>query len=602
VGLAGVTGLLLLCGAADVCGLVLLTTGLYAVWLLAVENRCSGWRFVASSAAGLSTAWVMGFLLAAAYLLPLAEYVRTGSRMQARGAGYEERPPVGLQALVPAVLPNAYGSTRPGSFRVVDESRFESASSAYSGLLAVFWLAPLAWRDAKRRKEILFFAALAVIGMGWTLGFPGFVDFLRERPFNILSYNRWVFATSIAVLVLAAIGLEQLRGGKLEFRRWYLIPMALAAAFGCFCLYRTAVLPEWLETKLQIAIRQGYLSLDELPATQQSFAIDYGLGAALSLVSVLGWISTFRLPWLRLVAVALLPAELFWFAAHESRQGDRSLYYPRVPALEKIASLPPGRIWGIDCLPPNLNLSHGLEDIRGYDSVDPALFVRVFNLACDPAHHSPPYAATLNAVPKLLVDGSRIKLHPVADLLNVRYLITRSPPPAELPVIWHRADYWIVENRDALPRVFVPRTARAVKDDDEALAIMARGAFDPRAVVLMSTRPEVPTDMEGTAKIHYESPTRARVDAAMRTDGMIVVSDMWDPGWRAQLDGASCSIERVDVALRGVRIPAGTHSVEMTYDPSSVRLGFQITVAGGFLLLLWSAVLGMKTVRARLKD
>jgi hypothetical protein len=289
---------------------------------------------------------------------------------------------------------------------------------------------------------------------------------------------------------------------------------------------------------------------------------------------------------------------LLWFAAHEQRQGDLALDYPPLPALDHLASLPPGRIWGLKCFPPNLNLMYGLQDVRGYDAVDPARYVELLKLACDPKQSSVSYAATQMVNPKLLDDGGELKLHPVADLLNVRYIIARKRPPG-LPVLWHQDDYWILENRHALPRAFVPRTVRVVQSDEEALAFMEPVEFSPRAVVLMSAAPNVPAVMEGTAIIRYESPTRAHIDADMKTDGIVVVSDLWDSGWRAQLDGVSCPIERVDVALRGLHVSAGKHTVVMIYDPPCVRRGFQIATAGGLAWLAWAIGLLVWPLRRR---
>jgi hypothetical protein len=366
-------------------------------------------------------------------------------------------------------------------------------------------------------------------------------------------------------------------------------------------------LPEPLHSQIETAIRQGRAggwSLDRLRAAQRTFSVCYAVGAALSLAAVVGWLTTFkstrRLAWCRVAIIVLLPAQLIWFAWLERRQADRALYFPRVAALEKLATLPPGRIWGIDCLPPNLNQFHGLDDIRGYDAVDPSSFVRLFELARDP--HSPPtpYAMTQEALPTLVSTDHRHKMHPVADLLNVCYLVLRTPPPTDFPLVVHQDDYWIVENRDALPRAFVPRSVRVVGSDQDALAMMQSPQFNPRETVLMSTDPKVGDAMQGTAAIRYETPTRATLAVDLRTDGIVVISDLWDPGWQAELDGTACPIHRVDTALRGLRVPSGKHTIEFTYNPSSVRLGFQIAAAGVLLLLLWSATLFLTTARIHL--
>lgn len=607
VAVAAVTALLLLSGQSDVGGLVLLTVGLYLVWLLASEHLVTGdWRRAASPAAGVITGWLLGFSLAAFYLLPMLDYVRTSARMTARTAGREERPPEGLRALPAIVLPNFYGSGQRGSFRILPDNQLESSSGAYAGLLAAFWLAPLAWCHEQHRKHAIFLILLTVVSLSWTLNMPVLVQVLRLSPLNMLSCNRWVLATSNAVLILAAIGMEQVLIEPPTFRRWFLVPMIVAGGFGLCCLAFATNLPEPLRSQLGRSIRLGQvrsISLAELTVAKQSFTLCYLIGALLSLAAIIGWTSTFRrgsrAAWCRSAVVSLLPVELLWFAAQERRQADSELYFPRLPALERLSELPAGRIWGINCLPPNLNQSHALEDIRGYDGVDPAQFVKLFDLACNPRVESPSYAVTSGAVPLLRRVDNRIRLHPVADLLNVRYLVLRKSPGDDLKVVAHHDDYWVGENPEALPRAFVPRSLRFVEDDAGALRIMASPEFDPRGVALIPERLNVPENMLGTATIRYETPMLVHLDASMETDGLVVVSDLWDGGWRAEIDGSACPIYRVDTALRGMRVLTGSHAINMIYDPLSVRVGFRIAGTTGAILVLWMAWLRFRVSRAK---
>ena len=91
--------------------------------------------------------WGLGFLLAAPHLLPLLEYAQTGSRMIHRNAGIEERPPTGWQSLPQVVLPDLYGTTEKNSAFIApvpETNLLESASAAYTGVLATLLVAPLA--------------------------------------------------------------------------------------------------------------------------------------------------------------------------------------------------------------------------------------------------------------------------------------------------------------------------------------------------------------------------------------------------------------------------------------------------------------------------
>src|ERR1700733_13431927 len=122
------TGLVLISGALDVAGQVLLISGLYAMWcwLDAYRKQCFQ-RQARRVIIFLGIGWLLGFLLATPYLLPLLEYTHTGARIERRSAGDEERPPVGLSALPQTVLPDMYGTTRSGSLRITPENQNESS-------------------------------------------------------------------------------------------------------------------------------------------------------------------------------------------------------------------------------------------------------------------------------------------------------------------------------------------------------------------------------------------------------------------------------------------------------------------------------------------
>lgn len=60
--------------------------------------------------------------------------------------------------------------------------------------------------------------------------------------------------------------------------------------------------------------------------------------------------------------------------------------------------------------------------------------------------------------------------------------------------------------------------------------------------------------------------------------GLLVVSEVFYPGWQAFVNDSPAPIYRVDGLLRGVVVPAG-RSVVREYRPLSVRLGAVLTLA-----------------------
>ena len=155
------------------------------------------------------------------------------------------------------VLPDIYGCSRPEMPRVGSIVQLESAATAYAGLLATVFLAPLAFLDRAGRRENWFWCFLAVLGCAWSLNLPGFVQVLRAPGLNMFSHNRFTFATTMAVLVLAMKGIDSLRAQTLQGRRWVFAPSIVAMLFGLYLLSLAGNLPEPIRSQMETAVRHG---------------------------------------------------------------------------------------------------------------------------------------------------------------------------------------------------------------------------------------------------------------------------------------------------------------------------------------------------------
>ena len=604
-GLSAVTFLTLISGHSDVAGQVLLGSGIYALWCW--WNAHPGkWldRKAKMALALVLVGWGLGFLLAAPHLLPLLEYAQTGSRMMHRKVGIEERPPTGWQALPQVVLPDLYGTTEKNSTFIApapEKNLLESASAAYTGVLATLLVAPLAWYHRRLRAGNLFWIFLALFGLSWCLNLPGFVPLLRLPALHLMSHNRLVFLTSFAILALTANGLETLLSGPVQRRWWFWLPAVTLAALCGWCLYRSAVLPTAISSQSDFNAfcleKWGNVqSAGDLHQVQTWFIRHYTIMAEFCIVGVIGWLGLwfqksgrFRLfP----VLAFFLVADLLWFDCGRSAQCDPALYYPEIPALKEIVRSPPGRIIG--GFPASLGFMQGLSDIRGYDSIDPARMVDVLKTSAEVPSTNLAYAETFLLVPRgKLLPPSGVGLPPVLDMLDVRYVILRGAPPPFMHPPFQSADYWVLVNSNAL-RIFVPRTVKTVAAGQE-LEELASPQFKPADVALVTSPVELPARCRGTVQITSEIPTRIRISAQMETPGLIVLADNWDKGWRAFWNGRPAPVLRVDYTIRGVVVPAGTGTLEFIYQPASVFLGLWLAGLSAIALLGWVAVIRLRS-------
>lgn len=176
------------------------------------------------------------------------------------------------------------------------------------------------------------------------------------------------------------------------------------------------------------------------------------------------------------------------------------------------------------------------------------------------------------------------------DLFGVTHYLRGSgaPFPDLEPVEgggWMKA--W--RSRTALPRAFVVHEA-AVASDAEMLAfIRGDSAALAKKVLLARGEPLPGAACTSTARLADAREERLEVQVEACAEGYLVVTDAFDSGWEAQLDGRPAELLRADYLVRAVRVPAGAHAVTMEYRPRPFRLG--AWVSGLSLLLVVAALL-----------
>ncbi|KMO13188.1 YfhO family protein [Methylobacterium platani] len=298
--------------------------------------------------------------------------------------------------------------------------------------------------------------------------------------------------------------------------------------------------------------------------------------------------------------VALLGAELVWRNAGSSLNAEPAGRYA------VFQQLPPEQLQGLTLLKAELDARHakgehprveilglggawqnasmvlGLEDTIGYNPLRLADYERAVGPgenAADP---------NLRQFPGLF-RGYRSRL---ASLLGLEYLVLDRPAerlPRHFPqltgakLLYGSGQMWIYRLDPAKPRAYlatrlVPVDSESVLDQDELpdfegndTALVdkdsvpkIRGEFglkDPAAPV---------TAAKGTATILAYRRNVVTVEVESDRDSVLVLHDIFYPGWQARVDGARRPILRTNLLFRGVEVPAGKHVVEFRFRPLSV--------------------------------
>jgi hypothetical protein len=245
----------------------------------------------------------------------------------------------------------------------------------------------------------------------------------------------------------------------------------------------------------------------------------------------------------------------------------------------------------------------GLYDVQGYNP----LHLKRYD----------EFVTALNGAPQdyhtafLLPSGLRSSL---LDLLDVRYIVQDATLPpdrddvraldAETRAVFSTPWVIVRERESAPPHAWIVHDVRPVTRG-EALSLLTSGVVDPYRTALVEGAPPVtaaPDDSaaESVLVTAYE-PDRMSIATQTAAPGLLVVSEIYESGWRAYVDGAEVAIFPTDHALRGIPIPSGEHTVEMRYDPLSLRLGLWISGIASVAIVVIFAIAGWSWLKGRIR-
>ena len=182
---------------------------------------------------------------------------------------------------------------------------------------------------------------------------------------------------------------------------------------------------------------------------------------------------------------------------------------------------------------------------------------------------------------------------PALDLMNVRYVLTRAADISRfsaVPKFRHIASLpgtELFENTAVLPRFFFVRETRTVASLAEARDLIEHGRIDLRQTAL--TEYDLPSSAgSGSVEVSKYEPSRINLSLQASGAALLVLSETYYPGWKAWIDDQPVAIHPVDIALRGVVVPSGTHQLRMEYHPPILPISLGISAATAILLAIFA--------------
>jgi len=177
---------------------------------------------------------------------------------------------------------------------------------------------------------------------------------------------------------------------------------------------------------------------------------------------------------------------------------------------------------------------------------------------------------------------------PVLNMLNTKYFIAQTnqgPMALENPAAYGNA--WFVDN------------IQYVNNANEEIA--ALGNINPMETAVVDVRfrnvlggvMKANKDSLANIKLISYEPNRLVYETSSANDGIAVFSEVYYPrGWKINIDGQPVEMGRANYILRILNVPAGNHTIDMHFDPTSLKVTETIAYISLALLLLGALALG----------
>ncbi len=539
-----------------------LLLGGFGVWLLGLRIRRQGWapaRVLDAVRAVLPLLLAVGIF--AVQLLPTRELASLSER--AAGQGVEWAAEVSLHPiqLLTLVVPKLFGSTEPGRshvpFFMPGAPYYHYWETATYLGIPLLLLALVGMVRRWREPSGAFWLAAALFALLFALGKYGFLfPLLYQLPgFSLFRVPpRILFILALAFALFAAWGFDDLwqhrrHHSLLKAILGASLPIALIA-FGA----SSGMLLEWIGAPTRFA---------SILQSEGTLALGWTLlTAALLLALWRGWLA----PRLAGLALALLLAADLTHAHSSFAQSPTppEQLYRLAPELKRLLQpKPPTELFRV-----SMRADFGMAMLRNQGLLDSIMLYEGYNPLRLQRRNPPLPTAEL-----------------AFDLLNIRYQIALDTARQQL---------FFRERPSAFPRAWMVYRARIVPSDSTE-QVLRRGEILPRQEALLEREPGIPlSGISPDSVVHslqclaYEHNwQRWRVQTAQ--PGLLCLSEIWYPAWKATVDSSPAPVLRAYHSLRAIPIPAGTHIVELRYDSDSFRAGAwlsTLTLAGTLLGLL----------------
>lgn len=525
---------------------------------------------------------VLSVVIASIQLLPSVELILLSARVPQDYSFLVEKLLIQPWQFIMIFIPDIFGNPTTRNFISGETYPTKALGITTLGLLfSVFGM----WQLKHEKRVGFFLGALGVVLLLVTRNPLSMLLYSLKIPLlSTSSPSNMIFLSSFCLSLLAGFGMKA--WGVVKVPRQSLLVFCGGGLFFFFLSYSHR---DYFQEK-NILFSLGFLLVGIV-------------------VFLLG---TYRHSWVKALGglcLFLVIAESFFFFQKFNPFVPKELLYPETKIAQQLRSmtLKGDRIWsfGNATIEPNIQTELRLFSPEGYDPLYPADYGELlyatkegkFPESFDSATRSNAVIAPQSdGTTALLSNGARMK---VLNLLSVRFILDRAEnassektfPDDAFERVYYEDGWSIYENKNALPRAWISSSAVIKSSPGEFSSAFFSPSFKEDKTIILSEDVGRLTMKQGSVTEFLSQGDRMLYKTRTDGTGVLVLAQIFYPGWKVFIDGNEQKILRVNHALSGVVVPEGEHDVAYYYWPESFVFGIYLSIIGIVLLLSYAWII-----------
>lgn len=447
-------------------------------------------------------------------------------------------------------------------------------------LLAVFAV------TRKLKGYIRFFAVLGCFSIFFAYPTPlnDLLYALKLPAISTSAASRIIILFSFSLAILSAFGLDELVSAWKE-KKWKPITLFITGWIILLAIVWTMIL-----------VIKPFPS-DTLAIAKRNLMLPTALTLVTLLCMSVGFIKKYKLyifPVLFLLGLSMFDS--YRYVSKWMPFEKREYMYPEVKSLTFLQNQIGydrafGNVYG------EVGMTFRIPLIDGYDAMYQGRYGEFINATSNGIVFSgersvvsfDKYGRYKDAALELL--GVRYIIHRISDGRNVWVFPVWQYENDVMKNIYRDDQYEIYEYLNAFPRAFLASSYEVVTEPQQIIDRLFAPGFDRRNSLILEKQPELkPSAGAGDVQIVRYSPNAITMKTTSDANKLLFLSDVYDAGWEASVDGTKTEVYRADYDFRAIAVPAGSHTVEYRYRPYRFRVGLVLAgigVAAGFLICIW---------------